>query len=81
MKISSHASFCRSELCKLPTREWGSCAARKFQCSGEIDAVVGVAPAIRKVRGIGRQLALKFGTLQINVLCSTLYSVYVLNSV
>ena len=43
--------------------------------------MVGVAPAIRKVRGIGRQLALKFGTLQINVLCSTLYSVYVLNSV
>ena len=32
-------------------KEWSSCAARKFQCSGEIDAVEGIALAIR-----GRQL-------------------------
>lgn len=30
-------------------RECGSCAASKFQCSGEIDAVEGVALAIGKV--------------------------------
>ena len=30
-------------------REWGSCMIRKFQSSGEIDAVEGIALAIGKV--------------------------------
>ena len=40
-------------------KEWGSCTARRFQCSGEIDAVEGIALAIGKVvGGKGRQLAI-----------------------
>lgn len=33
-------------------REWGLWVARKFQGSGEIDAMEGIALAIRKVEGV-----------------------------